>query len=323
MTERDPQDPAIPPTHSGSLAAAIALGVAATAGGLLQLAVPPDRTVTAVFGVSVAVIHGVVVDVLPARLRRAFTDQEAFATMLGAIAAVGILGTLVLQGQPASFYRSAWGVVGGAIVALRVDDLFHSRWFAGMAGVFGGSVILSAAQRWPPTLRNLGYHLSHLGLLVAVCGGAASSALAVRGRIDLRAGEAAGAVEVRGPDGSARVLPLGFELRLDRFEVERYGTPPVPEEVRAFRSTVSALGPSGVQGAALEVNSPLRHGGWTFYQVGYDPRDPRYSGIEAVRDPGAAWVFVGFALVAGGVIQLLYVESRRRARASSRAAVVA
>lgn len=312
VTYSDDRTSAPPSLSSEPRAAAIAVAAATTAGALLQLALPPDRTVTAVFGVSAAVLHGVVVDALPARLRRALTGLEAFATILGALALAGILGTLVLQGQPASFYRSSWGPLAGPLLALRVDDTFHSLWFAGMAGVFAGSVVLSAAQRWPPSLRTLGFHLSHLGLLLALAGGAASSALAIRGRIELRAGESVGEVRVLAPDGGARLVPLGFELRLDRFDVERYGTPSRPGEVRAFRSTVSALGPRGVQGASVAVNSPFRHGGWSFYQVSFDPQDPRYSGLEAVRDPGAAWVFLGFALVAAGVVQLIYLQTRRR-----------
>lgn len=287
------------------------LAIAAVAGALLQLFLPRDRTIAACVAASVAVLHAVVADALPPRRRRALLGHEAFATILGALTAAGIVGTLVVQGQPATFYTERYGPLAAPILALRVDDAFHSFWFAGIAGVFSGSVVLSAAQRWPPSARSLGFHLSHLGLLVALAGGATSAVLAVRGRIDLRAGESATEVKVSAPDGSARVVPLGFELRLDRFEVERYGTAPLPDEVRAYRSTVSAFGGGGVQGASIAVNSPMRHGDWTFYQVSFDPRDPRYSGLEAVRDPGARWVFLGFLLVAAGVARQILFAVRR------------
>lgn len=303
---------------SEALAALAAIAIAVAIGGLMQLAISRDRAVAAILGASMAVLYGVVVEQLSARWRRALVGHEAFATVLGVLAAIGIAGTLVVQGQPAPFYGATYGRLAAPLLALGLDDAFHSLWFAGIAGVFCGSILLSAAQRWPPSARTAGFHMAHLGLLVALGGGATSAALAVRGRIDLRSGESASEVRVLDSAGRPRAVPLGFDLRLDHFEVEHYaagaGGGALPAEVKAFRSSVSVLdGPDRAR-RTIEVNSPLRHAGWSFYQVGYDPRDPRYSGLEAVHDPGAAWVFFGFALVTAGVAHALYVQLRRRRR---------
>jgi hypothetical protein len=348
-------------------------------------------------GASFAVLYAAIAGALPARWRRALITQEAFAMILAALAAVCVLGTLVVQGQGEAFYRRGYGpTLAALILRLGLDDTFHSLWFAGVAGVFCGSVILSAARRWPPSRSNLGFHLSHLGLLVALGGAATSAAFAVRGRIELRAGETAGEVKVRTAPrmdeaAAERSVPLGFALRLDRFDVEQYqselrigyyerqedgwrlrasfepepgvahrlpggasfvvsalrndpspvaiirvrdeGGPgdgvllagagghftsagsgalvlePRPPEVKAFRSSVTALGSDGERSAVLAVNAPFHHGGWTFYQASYDPADPRYSALEAVRDPGARWVFGGFVLLAAGVAHLLYTAA--------------
>ena len=70
--------------------------------------------------------------------------------------------------------------------------------------------------------------------------------------------------------------------------------------------------------------SPFDFGGWTFYQVNYDPNDPSYSGLEAVRDPGVLWVFVGFVLICvGRGLPALRraAPARRRHRAPGAAAV--
>ena len=84
------------------------------------------------------------------------------------------------------------------------------------------------------------------------------------------------------------------------------------KEVKAFLSHVTAgQGPSMVR-AIISVNEPFDYGGWTLYQVNYNPEDPTYSGLEAVRDPGVLWVFVGFALICVGVFYMLYVEPRLR-----------
>lgn len=84
------------------------------------------------------------------------------------------------------------------------------------------------------------------------------------------------------------------------------------KEVKAFLSHVTARRGDEVQRAVISVNDPFEFGGWTLYQVNYNPDDPTYSGLEAVRDPGVLWVFVGFVLICIGVFYMLYVEPRLR-----------
>jgi hypothetical protein len=84
------------------------------------------------------------------------------------------------------------------------------------------------------------------------------------------------------------------------------------KEVKAFLSHVTARQGTTQARAVISVNDPFDFGGWTLYQVNYNPEDPSYSGLEAVRDPGVLWVFVGFALICIGVTYMLYVEPRLR-----------
>jgi ResB-like family len=84
------------------------------------------------------------------------------------------------------------------------------------------------------------------------------------------------------------------------------------KEVKAFLSHVTARQGDEAQRAVISVNDPFEFGGWTLYQVNFNPEDPTYSGLEAVRDPGVLWVFVGFGLICIGVFYMLYVEPRLR-----------
>jgi hypothetical protein len=84
------------------------------------------------------------------------------------------------------------------------------------------------------------------------------------------------------------------------------------KEVKAYLSHVTARKGDQVDRAVVSVNDPFTFAGWTLYQVNYNPQDPTYSGLEAVRDPGVAWVFVGFALICLGVAYMFYVEPRLR-----------
>lgn len=50
------------------------------------------------------------------------------------------------------------------------------------------------------------------------------------------------------------------------------------------------------------VNEPLRFDGWWFFQADWDKKDPGYSGIQVVRDPGLWVALSGLALLALGAI---------------------
>lgn len=76
--------------------------------------------------------------------------------------------------------------------------------------------------------------------------------------------------------------------------------------VKSFMSHVTLTSGDDVSQARVEVNQPLSYGGWRLYQASFDPRDPTYSGITAVRDPGVPWVFLGFALICSGVVWTFY-----------------
>jgi hypothetical protein len=93
-----------------------------------------------------------------------------------------------------------------------------------------------------------------------------------------------------------------------------------PDEKRAYISWVTASQAGAEQKAVVSVNDPMSYAGWTLYQVNYNPEDPTYSGLEAVYDPGVAWVFLGFFLISLGVFWMFYVEPRLKKKAAAPAA---
>lgn len=499
--------------------------VAVLAGSVVQVWVPPGGlTLVAGAGLASAVVLTVAF-LAPGRLRETISGFRFISTLLFVLAAFAILGTLVLQGKPAVFYVERYGLAGTLIVALRLDDVFHGLPFALVMALFGASVIASATLRWPVKLRSAGFFICHVGLLTSLAGAAASTTLALRGRIDLHAGgEQATRVRLtRAGLPTGEYAQLGFDLRLDRFELVNYETEyrvgyyeqrrvrdgrgegdpwrlvasfdpdtdkhrlpngdsfrlkavypdftllskaapasagepalqatlgrttqwlapgqrlatqdgavavifgwerPAPpagavtavlvsgaerkvivhradgeaeqpyaqglallggvvklgplyahasrtaeygsasrewrnpavllevqqaglpreqlmsaaqpsaymlastralvfekrdKEVKAFVSHVTARQGATAERRSIAVNEPMTFGGWTLYQVNYNPEDPTYSGLEAVYDPGVAWVFAGFALISLGVFYMFYVEPRLKRAAAARA----
>jgi hypothetical protein len=193
-------------------------------GGALQIFIEPGPWAL-VLGSAVAgaFLFGLS-QVMPGKWRDTLVGFRFVAALLFALSLAAVLGTLILQNKPLGWYEHRYGLVGSLIAALRLDDIFHSLWFAGFVALFFASVLNSAIVRWPVRLKNFGYWTCHAGLLTSLLGAGASAAFSVKGRVDLHAGgEVARQVMVTKnglPTGHA--APLGFDLKLDRFDLVRY-----------------------------------------------------------------------------------------------------
>ncbi|MBK9518138.1 MAG: cytochrome c biogenesis protein ResB [Anaeromyxobacter sp.] len=195
-------------------------------GAVLQIWVPPGPlTLVAATGIASLVVLGLSF-VVPGRLRSTLAGFRFTSTLLIALAIFAVIGTLVLQGKPHELYRQRYGAFGPIIILLRFDDIFHGLPFAGLTALFGAAILSSASLRLPLSWKRAGFFIAHVGLLLSGAGAAASSVLSVRGRIDLMAGgDVATSVRVtRGGVPSGEVAPLGFELKLDQFDLVNYET---------------------------------------------------------------------------------------------------
>jgi hypothetical protein len=85
------------------------------------------------------------------------------------------------------------------------------------------------------------------------------------------------------------------------------------QETKADVSNVTVVdGGKDAATARVLVNDPFTYKGWTFYQAECNPNDPTFSGLQAVRDPGVNWVFLGFFLICVGVAWMFYVDNRMK-----------
>ncbi len=200
--------------------------VALLLGVVVQVWIPPGG-VTLVVGAFLAGLVVLAVSFLvPGRIRETIAGFRFISTLLFVLAVFAVLGTLVLQAKPAGFYIARYGLAGKLIVALRLDDVFHGLPFALVTALFGASVIASATLRWPVKLKSAGFFICHVGLMTSLAGAAGSAALAIRGRIDLHAGgeEATNVRVTKAGQPTGELAQLGFDLRLDRFDLVNYET---------------------------------------------------------------------------------------------------
>jgi hypothetical protein len=92
-----------------------------------------------------------------------------------------------------------------------------------------------------------------------------------------------------------------FSLELLKFSHDKYMGTDIPKN---FSSRVRLKRPETQEDreVLIYMNNPLRYGGETFYQSGYDERDPRVTILQVVRNPGWLTPYFSCTLVGLGLV---------------------
>lgn len=109
-------------------------------------------------------------------------------------------------------------------------------------------------------------------------------------------------------------VPLGFNLKLDRFRVGYY---PGERRPRSFESHITILDPATgrEQSHVVSMNHPVKHGRYTLYQSSYRQNAGQSVSFLSVScDPGQPVVFAGYSGLMLGMLLVLAnrVAARRR-----------
>jgi ABC-type transport system involved in cytochrome c biogenesis permease subunit len=168
---------------------------------------------------------------------------------------------------------------------------------------------LWSAKNFGGWLKNLGFFLNHAGLWVVFC--AAGLGSADIERIMVRVDE--GTETHMGYDSTTehpRGLPMRVALHDFAMEYHEPLTPDARPIPRRYASDITLTTPDGATTRGIiEVNHPMRFHGWWVYQYGYDRTagpESTYSIVEMVRDPWLVPVYVGFAMIALGMIAIIW-----------------
>ena len=91
-----------------------------------------------------------------------------------------------------------------------------------------------------------------------------------------------------------------FSLELQQFRHDKYLGTEIPKN---FSSRVRIRNPEKKEDreVLIYMNNPLRYGGETFYQSGYDERDPKVTILQVVRNPGWVTPYISCILVSIGL----------------------
>ena len=194
------------------------------------------------------------------RLYVLLTKTSTALVLIGAVAVASLLGTLVPQ-QPGGLEGlRAQGVETGSplLDAFGLYDIYRAPWFVLLLGLLMMSVLLCTLKRTGTLLRArrkritlISSLVAHYSILVVMAGVLLGSVSGLSDTLYLAEGETA---PVPGAD---------FSIRLDRAE-ERYNS---DGSVRDWFSYVTVIeGGQEVKDFVIEVNIPLQHRGFAFYQ---------------------------------------------------------
>ncbi len=246
---------------------------------------------------------------------------------------VAIVGTVLPQGRPPSFYAEHYNPIVNLLISIfRFDDTYRSPLFLGLSALFGINLVLCSIVAFPSLVRRafrpdmepsagrlgamqvsasveapadtvaegfrkagfpverfmdgrwygskgvagyFGAYVVHLSLLLFLVGGLVSLLSGFRGYVRLVEGESTDTAIL----SETHSMPLGFEIRLDAFQVEFYEQ--FPGRPKSYVSSVTVTREDGASFEKdIRVNSPLMIGDLTVYQSSY--------GVEETGDTAAA-----------------------------------
>ena len=138
--------------------------------------------------------------------------------LLPCLILLSVAGTLVPQGETASFYANRFGIWSGLLTLCRLDDIYHSALFTFLLGLLGLNLALCTWRRQFFVRLRPDVLLTHIAILTVLAGGMITGIAGQRGSLPLNAGETKDAVE--GKPG----FTLPFSVKLEDFHIEFYGS---------------------------------------------------------------------------------------------------
>ena len=137
-----------------------------------------------------------------------------------------IIGTFIVQDQPAQFYREKLGLFSSVIFFFSMDSLYKSWWFNSFLLILSLSLTICTVTRKKLSWRELGFYMTHLGIVVILIGALIGDIFGLKGFIDFHIGERKGEVNLLEKGfKTPKTKSLGFDVELSNFSLEEY----VPE----------------------------------------------------------------------------------------------
>lgn len=233
--------------------------------------------------------------------------MRRFVSILGSMKiTIGLLLVLLVVLATGTIIESTQGREAAA------QQVYGANWFFLLLGLFTLNLAASMAYRWPWSKARIGFIITHGSMVVILVGSLMTEFYKAEGQLALWEGQSSDILVNQSKHNKNQELPLGFEIRLDDFQIDHY---PGTQRPAMFRSLVTTI--DGTTGAeeqhVIEMNKELAWGHYKFFQSSYQIRGGREMSILSVsRDPGQIVVFWGYGLLVFGMLVVLTTRIRQR-----------
>jgi len=147
-------------------------------------------------------------------------------TIMILIACACIVGTLIKQEpfEPHQVMDKYGRTIASLVGLFRLNEIYSTGWFLALLAAFALSSTVCAFSRRRFTIRMMGSFCAHASIILIVTGVIVRAVFGVDGIIRIGEGEVLNTFYNR--QNTAEVLPLGFRLRLDEFNLHYYENTP-------------------------------------------------------------------------------------------------
>ena len=151
--------------------------------------------------------------------------KSAVVVLTAAMVLTGV-GTVVLQGISEADFTSRYGSFAGPLLWLGLNDVFHSYPFTLLLIMLGATSTITVIRRRKTLLRwrHFGLLLTHISVVALLIGAAIGTMTGSKGMIHLETGRSGNSYvpDVRPGEAKRPPVQLGFDVRLDHFELDNY-----------------------------------------------------------------------------------------------------
>ncbi len=190
--------------------------------------------------------------------------------------------------------------------------VYGANWFFALLGLFTLNLAASMTLKWPWTWSKVGFLITHGSMVVILVGSLMTEFVKVDSQLALWEGQTGNTLVDHSRHREGAEVPLGFTIRLDDFQIDKY---PGTQRPAMFRSLVTITDETTKVETQHRIwmNHPLHLGGFKFFQSSYQMRDGREMSILSVsRDPGQTVVFWGYGLLVFGMVVVLVTRIMQR-----------
>ncbi len=210
----------------------------------------------------------------------------------------------------------ALGLVFGTVVETQeglqaaIDKVYQSPLYDAIIALFALNLVACTFKRYPFQMHQVPWLLTHVGIMVILIGAVYGRNGQEEGTMFLVEGEPSDSYFIMREGQQPIEIPLDFQLILDEFEIELYPGTMAASEYRSH-VRLEDEGRDKRFSQLVRVNHPINYRGFVIAQQSYQlgaEGEPDVSILSILRNPGMTVLFVGFVVLAAGLILVVFLK---------------